>query len=99
MFSITPVKQATFAPVLHLLIERAPLKTNDVVIERLPSGLRRMARVMVCYFDDSMGANGEWTCKLKFYQLVQLDSGEWVQDMNSIMYTETNPKVCEKVGE
>jgi hypothetical protein len=87
---ITPVKQATFAPELTLLIERAPYRTNDVVIEHLPSGMERKARVIVCYWDENMGARGEWSVYLKFYPLVQNKHGAWKQDMKQVMFTWTS---------
>lgn len=92
---LTPVRQATFAPALQIVIERAPFKRNAVVIETLPSGMQRKARVVTCYFDDSMGASGEWVAYLKFYPMVQDDSGEWVQDTTRVMYTWTSPRVLE----
>jgi hypothetical protein len=96
---ITPVKQITFAPALTPIVELPPLRRNDVVIEATPSGLQIKARVVTCFWDDSMGANGEWSVYLKFYPMVRNDSGEWVQDMNNIRYTWTSPKVCTKVSE
>ena len=95
---LTPVKQATYAPALTIVVERPPLRRNDVVIERLPSGLLRKARVVTCFWDDSMGATGDWNVYLMFYPLVQNEDGEWVQDMNRLEYTWTNPKVCRKVA-
>lgn len=97
--NFTPVRQATYAPQLHIVVERAPLKTNDVVIERLPSGMLRKARVVTCFWDETMGAKGEWTVYLKFHPMMQILPGEWMQDISTVMFTWTNSKVCEKVGE
>lgn len=99
MTFLTPVKQATYAPSLIIVVERPPLRRNDVVIEHLPSGMLRKARVLTCFWDDSMGVHGDWNVYLSFYPLVQDENGEWVQDMQDVQYTWTNPKVCKKVKE
>lgn len=90
---LTPVRQATHAPALHIVVERAPFKRNQLVLETLPSGIQRLARVVTCFWDDSMGARGEWNVYLTFHPINE--RGE--QDTNRVMYTWTNPKVCEGI--
>ena len=104
MTQITPVRQATHAPAIHIVVERAPFKRGDVVWQRITPTLWRKARVAVCYWADDMGAGGEWSVRLAYhpfvldeYDRLTYDASGVVQNLETVLYTWTSPRVCEKV--